>query len=43
MTEPMERRITEALKPHGVRVDVSEREKPWGDRGIEGRYTSASE
>ncbi|MGW1409959.1 STM4015 family protein [Streptomyces sp. NPDC002403] len=43
MTEPMERRITEALKPHGVRVDVSEREKPWGDRGVEGRYTSAAE
>ncbi|MEU9317200.1 STM4015 family protein [Streptomyces sp. NPDC048295] len=43
MTEPMERRIKETLKPHGVRVDVSEREKPWGDRGVEGRYTSASE
>ncbi|WP_326769248.1 STM4015 family protein [Streptomyces sp. NBC_01591] len=43
MTEPMERRIKEALEPHGVRVDVSEREKPWGDRGVEGRYTSVSE
>ncbi|MFE6668176.1 STM4015 family protein [Streptomyces sp. NPDC057697] len=43
MTEPMERRVVAALKPHGVRVDVSEREKPWGDRGIEGRYTSVSE
>jgi hypothetical protein len=43
MTEPMERRVLEALEPHGVRVDVSEREKPWGDRGVEGRYTSASE
>ncbi|MET9658869.1 STM4015 family protein [Streptomyces sp. NPDC006510] len=43
MTEPMERRVTEALEPHGVRVDVSEREKPWGDRGVEGRYTSVSE
>ncbi|MDK0523440.1 STM4015 family protein [Streptomyces sp. ML-6] len=43
MTEPMERRVTEALEPHGVRVDVSERNKPWGDRGAEGRYTSVAE
>ncbi|MES9559064.1 MULTISPECIES: STM4015 family protein [unclassified Streptomyces] len=43
MTEPMERRVVAALKPHGVRVDVSEREKPWGDGGVEGRYTSVSE
>ncbi|MFF4177207.1 STM4015 family protein [Streptomyces sp. NPDC001750] len=43
MTEPMERRVVQALKPHGVRVDVSEREKPWGDRGVEGRYTAVSE
>ncbi|GAA1331465.1 STM4015 family protein [Streptomyces sanglieri] len=43
MTEPMERRIVQALEPHGVRVDVSERETPWGNRGIDGRYTSVSE
>ncbi|MFD0340071.1 STM4015 family protein [Streptomyces sp. NPDC127117] len=43
MTEPMERRIVQALEPHGVRVDVSERETPWGNRGVEGRYTSVSE
>ncbi|MFF8914288.1 STM4015 family protein [Streptomyces sp. NPDC015032] len=43
MTEPMERRITQALEPHGVRVDVSERSEPWDDRGAEGRYTAVSE
>ncbi|MCX4392308.1 STM4015 family protein [Streptomyces sp. NBC_01767] len=43
MTEPMERRVVQALEPHGVRVDVSERETPWGNRGIDGRYTSVSE
>ncbi|MFF9350666.1 STM4015 family protein [Streptomyces sp. NPDC014734] len=43
MTEPMERRIAQALEPHGVRVDVSEREKPWNDGGAEGRYTAVSE
>ncbi|MFF9511925.1 STM4015 family protein [Streptomyces sp. NPDC014724] len=43
MTEPMQDRITQALESHGVRVDVSERNKPWGDRGAEGRYTSVAE
>ncbi|MFF2010663.1 STM4015 family protein [Streptomyces sp. NPDC058195] len=43
MTEPVERRVVAGLEPHGVRVDVSERETPWGDRGIEGRYTSVAE
>ncbi|WP_327271567.1 STM4015 family protein [Streptomyces sp. NBC_01224] len=43
MTEPMERRITQALEPHGAQVDVSEREEPWGGRGAEGRYTAISE
>ncbi|MCX4843804.1 STM4015 family protein [Streptomyces sp. NBC_00893] len=43
MTEPVERRIVQALEPHGVRVDVSERETPWGNRGVEGRYTSVAE
>ncbi|MFD7068825.1 STM4015 family protein [Streptomyces sp. NPDC059913] len=43
MTEPVERRIVAALEPHGVRVDVSERETPWGDGGVEGRYTSVAE
>ncbi|MFG3136991.1 STM4015 family protein [Streptomyces sp. NPDC048211] len=43
LTEPMERRITESLEPHGVRVDLSERCKPWGDRGAAGRYVTVSE
>lgn len=43
LTAPMERRIKEALEPHGVRVDVSEREEPWDGRGAEGRYTAVSE
>ncbi|MDQ0792666.1 STM4015 family protein [Streptomyces sp. B1I3] len=43
LTEPMERRIAEALEPHGVRVDLSERCTPWGDRGVEGRYTAVGE
>lgn len=43
LTEPMERRVTEALEPHGVRVDLSERCEPWGDRGAAGRYVTASE
>ncbi|MFJ7948191.1 STM4015 family protein [Streptomyces sp. NPDC096354] len=43
LTEPMERRIKAALEPHGVQVDLSEREEPWGGRGIEGRYTTVAE
>ncbi|MEU1126162.1 STM4015 family protein [Streptomyces sp. NPDC005899] len=43
LTEPMERRITEALEPHGVRVDLSERCTPWEDDGAEGRYTAVAE
>ncbi|WP_329158899.1 STM4015 family protein [Streptomyces sp. NBC_01717] len=43
LTEPMERRIKEALEPHGVHVDLSEREEPWGGRGVEGRYTTVAE
>ncbi|MET7647839.1 STM4015 family protein [Streptomyces sp. NPDC005426] len=43
LTEPMERRVTEALEPHGVRVDLSERCEPWGDRGVAGRYVTVSE
>ncbi|MCX4679991.1 STM4015 family protein [Streptomyces sp. NBC_01433] len=43
LSEAMERRITESLVPHGVRVDLSERSKPWGDGGPEGRYTAVSE
>ncbi|THA64603.1 leucine-rich repeat domain-containing protein [Streptomyces sp. A0642] len=43
LTEPMERRVREALEPHGVRVDLSERCEPWGDSGAEGRYVTASE
>lgn len=43
LTEPMERRVREALEPHGVRVDLSDRNTPWGDRGVEGRYTTVAE
>ncbi|MFD7973190.1 STM4015 family protein [Streptomyces clavifer] len=43
LTEPMERRITAALEPHGVRVDLSERCEPWGDQGAAGRYTTVAE
>ncbi|WP_327420998.1 STM4015 family protein [Streptomyces sp. NBC_01527] len=43
LTEPVERRIKAALEPHGVQVDLSEREEPWGGRGIEGRYTTVAE
>ncbi|MFD3652903.1 STM4015 family protein [Streptomyces sp. NPDC058620] len=43
LTEPMERRVREALEPHGVKVDLSERNTPWGDRGAEGRYTTVAE
>ncbi|MFF3996075.1 STM4015 family protein [Streptomyces cyaneofuscatus] len=43
LTEAMEQRVRSALEPHGVRVDLSERNEPWGGRGIEGRYTAVSE
>jgi hypothetical protein len=43
LTEPMERRIAESLEPHGVRVDLSERQTPWNNRGAEGRYTTVAE
>lgn len=43
LTEPMERRVTEALEPHGVRVDLSERCEPWDNRGPAGRYVTVSE
>ncbi|MFF0506340.1 STM4015 family protein [Streptomyces fimicarius] len=39
----MEKRVRSALEPHGVRVDLSEKREPWGDRGVEGRYTAVSE
>ncbi|MFE1482402.1 MULTISPECIES: STM4015 family protein [unclassified Streptomyces] len=39
----MEKRVRSALEPHGVRVDLSEKCEPWGDRGVEGRYTAVSE
>lgn len=41
--EPMERRVLEALEPHGVSVDLSDRNTPWDDRGAEGRYTTVAE
>ncbi|MFH8436833.1 STM4015 family protein [Streptomyces sp. NPDC018007] len=43
LTEAMEERVRTALEPHGVRVDLSERCEPWGDRGAAGRYTAVSE
>ncbi|MEV0786891.1 STM4015 family protein [Streptomyces sp. NPDC050423] len=43
LSEPVERRIAEALEPYGVRVDLSDRCTPWDDRGAEGRYTTVSE
>ncbi|MGW8886501.1 STM4015 family protein [Streptomyces sp. NPDC055749] len=43
LTEPMEHRVREALEPHGVRVDLSDRNTPWDNRGAEGRYTTVAE
>ncbi|MFE7749170.1 STM4015 family protein [Streptomyces sp. NPDC057428] len=43
LTEPMEHRLTEALAPHGVTVDLSERCEPWDGRGAAGRYTAVAE
>ncbi|MEV5161657.1 STM4015 family protein [Streptomyces sp. NPDC053728] len=43
LTEPMERRVSEALEPHGVSVDLSGRCEPWDNRGAEGRYTAVAE
>ncbi|WP_031088925.1 STM4015 family protein [Streptomyces sp. NRRL WC-3549] len=43
LTEPMERRVSDELVPHGVRVDLSERCEPWGGRGAAGRYTTVAE
>ncbi|MFB4420194.1 STM4015 family protein [Streptomyces sp. QL37] len=43
LTAPMERRLAEALEPHGVSVDLSDRCEPWDGRGPEGRYTAVAE
>ncbi|MBV7242990.1 STM4015 family protein [Streptomyces sp. MW-W600-10] len=43
LSDAMEERVRSALEPHGVRVDLSEKCEPWGDRGVEGRYTAVSE
>ncbi|MGC5395739.1 STM4015 family protein [Streptomyces sp. DT20] len=43
LSERMEGRISDALVPHGVRVDLSDRCEPWDDGGPEGRYTTVSE
>ncbi|MBL1291977.1 STM4015 family protein [Streptomyces sp. NPDC057067] len=43
LTEPMERRVREAMEPHGVSVDLSDRCEPWDDQGPEGRYTAVAE
>ncbi|WEH38537.1 STM4015 family protein [Streptomyces sp. AM 2-1-1] len=41
--EAMEQRLVAALEPHGVRVDLSDRNTPWGDGGRENRYTAVAE
>ncbi|MFJ8969681.1 MULTISPECIES: STM4015 family protein [Streptomyces] len=43
LTDAMAERVRSALEPHGVRVDLTEKCEPWGDRGAEGRYTAVSE
>ncbi|MEU0758174.1 STM4015 family protein [Streptomyces microflavus] len=43
LSEAMEERVRSALEPHGVHVDLSERNEPWDNRGAEGRYTAVSE
>ncbi|MGW4836564.1 STM4015 family protein [Streptomyces globisporus] len=43
LSEAMAERVRSALEPHRVRVDLSEKCEPWGDRGTEGRYTAVSE
>ncbi|MFF5897313.1 STM4015 family protein [Streptomyces argenteolus] len=43
LSAPMERRVAEALEPHGVSVDLSGRCEPWDNRGAEGRYTAVAE
>lgn len=43
LTDAMAERVRSALEPHGVRVDLSEKREPWGDRGAAGRYTAVSE
>ncbi|MFE6188968.1 STM4015 family protein [Streptomyces sp. NPDC056465] len=43
LSEPMEHRISQALEPHGVSVDLSGRCEPWDNRGAEGRYTAVAE
>ncbi|MFJ8749322.1 STM4015 family protein [Streptomyces sp. NPDC102441] len=43
LTEPMEGRLADALVPHGVSLDLSDRCEPWDDQGPEGRYTAVAE
>ncbi len=43
LSDAVAERVRSALEPHGVRVDLSEKCEPWGDRGAEGRYTAVSE
>lgn len=43
LSEAMEQRLTAALEPHGVRLDLSDRNKPWNDGGRENRYTAVAE
>ncbi|WP_299534554.1 STM4015 family protein [uncultured Streptomyces sp.] len=43
LSEEMEARLTASLAPHGVRLDLSERNKPWGDGGRANRYTAVAE
>ncbi|MBW1596682.1 STM4015 family protein [Streptomyces sp. JJ38] len=44
LSEAMEERVREALEPHGVEVDLSGRETPWGEPWAgDGMYTMVSE
>ncbi|MFJ2743268.1 STM4015 family protein [Streptomyces sp. NPDC087440] len=43
LSAEMERRIQAEIAAHGVRVDLSQRNTPWGGRGSAGRFTSVSE
>ena len=43
VTEPVARRIREALEPSGVEVDLSERGEAWEDDGVLHRFTAVAE
>jgi hypothetical protein len=43
VTEPVARRLREALEPAGVEVDLSERGEAWEDDGVVHRFTAVAE